>query len=217
MNGGYIYWHPILSTNENKASTAQNYWLCDMCNSRFEDNSSRLHGLFIREADLENQVIALEEKLNILPFVNHSELIDLYNACLTQLGTRHWTYIIVLKILIFFDASNGKLQSKNAIIQNLDQVLNWYEKFGFDIPRYLCVFVLRISNVLIHAGEYANGQFFLERVFEDFEYSDTFVQDYKDALDLMAKCRSALEQTQDNVVANQIHMDQQNCQPLKIV
>ncbi|RIA81346.1 hypothetical protein C1645_790598 [Glomus cerebriforme] len=217
MNGGYIYWYPILSTNENKSSTAQNYWLCDMCNSRFEDNSPRLHGLFVREADLENQIITLEEKLSILPFVNHSQLIDLYNACLAQLGTRHWTYIIVLKILILFDASNSKLQSKNAIIQNLDQVLNWYDKYGFDTPRYLSVFVLRVANVLIHAGEYDNGLYFLERVFEDFEYSNTFVQDYKDALDLMAKCRTALEQTsslQDNVVTNQI---QQNCQPLKIV
>ncbi|CAB4475888.1 unnamed protein product [Rhizophagus irregularis] len=215
MNGGYIYRYPILSTNENKASTAQNYWLCDMCNSRFEDNSPRLHGLFVRETELENQIIALEEKLNILPFIDHSQLIELYNACISHIGTRHWTYIIILKILILFDASNGIFQSKNAIIQNLDQILNWYEKYGFDTQRYLSVFVLRVANVLIHAGEYANGLYFLERVFEDFEYESTFVQDYKDASDLMAKCRSVLEQTsslQDNVVSNQIHMD-----PLKIL
>ncbi|GBB94086.1 hypothetical protein RclHR1_02290012 [Rhizophagus clarus] len=212
MNGGYIYQYPILSTNENKAS---NYWLCDMCNSRFEENSPRLHGLFVREKDLENQIIALEEKLNIIPFVDHSHLIELYNACIAQLGTRHWTYIIILKFLILFDASNGKYQSKNAIIQNLDQVLNWYDKHGFDTPRYLSVFVLRVASVLIHAGEYAYGLHFLECVFEDFEYDNTFVQDYKDASDLMSKCRSVLEQAsslQDNVVSNQIHMD-----PLKIV
>ena len=116
------------------------------------------------------------------------------------------------------DASNGKIQSKNAIIQNLDQVLNWYEKYGFDIQRYLGVFVLRVATVLIHAGEYANGLYFLERVFEDFEYSDTFVQEYKDALDLMAKCRSVLEHTsslQNNVVQNQIRIEQQNCQPVE--
>jgi len=215
MNGGYIYRYPILSTNENKASTAQNYWLCDMCNSRFDDNSPRLQGLLAKETELENQIIAIEEKLSILPFIDHSQLIELYNTCISHIGTRHWTYIIILKILILFDASNGRLQSKNAIMQNLDQVLDLYERYGFDTQRYLSVFVLRLSNVLIHAGECANGLYFLERVFEDFEYGNTFVQDYKDALDLMAKCRSILEQTsslQDNVVSNQIHMD-----PVKIV
>jgi len=84
----------------------------------------------------------------------------------------------------------------------------------------LGVFVLKVANVLIHIGEYDNGSLFLERVFEDFEYSETFVQEYKDALDLMAKCRSVLEHTsslQNNVVTNPIHIEQQNCQPLKIV
>ncbi len=174
--------------------------------------------MFVREADLEKKVIALEEKLNNNPFINRSQLIDLYNACLTQLGTRHWTYIIVLKIIILFDATQlslGKFQSKNSIIQHLDQILNWYDKYGFDTPRYLNVFVLRVASVLIQAGEYANGLFFLERVFEDFEYSNTFVQEYKMASELMVKCRTALEHTsslQNNVVTNQI-----NCEPLKIV
>lgn len=214
MSGGYIYWHPILSSNEKKASTAQNYWLCDMCNARFEDDNPRLHGLFVKEENLENQVITLEEKLNFLPFINRDQLMNLYNACLVHLGTRHWTYIIVLKILILFDASNGILQSKNAIIQNLDQILNWYERHGFDTPRYLGVFVLKVANVLIHAGEYANGLIFLERVFEDFEYGDTFDKEYKEALDLMAKCRSVLEHT-SSIQNNQIHIEQQNCQPVE--
>ncbi|CAG8473080.1 3956_t:CDS:1 [Funneliformis caledonium] len=206
MSGGYIYWYPMLSTT--KTSTAQSYWLCDMCNSRFEDNSPRLHNLFTREADLVQRVIALEEKLNNNPFISRSQLTDLYNTCLTQLGTRHWTYVIILKIIILFDASNGKLQSKNTIIEHLDQVLTWYERIDFDVPRYLGVFVLRVASVLIQAGEYAIGLFFLERVFDDFEYGDTFVQDYKFALDLMAKCRTAIAHTtyiKDNVVTNQIN------------
>ncbi|CAG8555942.1 5595_t:CDS:2 [Acaulospora morrowiae] len=182
--GGYIYWNPK-SCN----------WSCDTCHSKFDNDSPRLHGLLVREHDLKQAVISLTEKLTNLQLVNRCQLLELYNACKSQLGIRHWTYILVLKMLILFDItqlSSGKSNLKSTLVQNLDYVLDWYEKGGFDAPRHLCMLILRVVNALICAEDYSNALHFLERVFREFPYARIFRQEYKEAVEMMKKCRSVL-------------------------
>ncbi|CAG8659408.1 11310_t:CDS:1, partial [Acaulospora colombiana] len=182
--GGYIYWNP-----------QSGHWLCDTCRSRFDDQSPRLHGLLVRERDLEQAVIALTEKLTSIPLVNRFQLLELYNACRGQLGTRHWTYILVLKMLILFDAtqlSSGKSHAKSTMIDNLDYVLDWYERCEFDSPRHLCLFILSVVNSLLRVEDYRNALHFLERVFQQFPYARVFRHEYKEVVKVMEKCRSVL-------------------------
>ncbi|CAG8797764.1 20982_t:CDS:1 [Dentiscutata erythropus] len=211
--GGYIYWHPIPTPNDR-----QSHWICDTCNFRIDNKNPYLKELLVKEKDIEQQIIVLNERLSNsdISFVNKSQLLDLHNACLGQLGSRHWTYILVLKMLILFDAtqlSNEKYHNKISMIKNFDHVLNWYEKGGFDIPRYLSSFILHVANVLFYIEDYYNSLRFLEKVFKDFPYDKTFSHEYKEAIDLMERCHKALDESV-SCQENKLLMEQ-SCQLLK--
>ncbi|CAG8580530.1 13278_t:CDS:1 [Cetraspora pellucida] len=219
---GYIYWHPtsmISDKNDSDGIKSQSYWLCDTCNTRIDDESPYLNELLVKEKEIEQETIALNERLNGINFVNKSQLLDLHDACLGQLGTRHWTYILILKMLILLDAtqlSNEKYHNKSSLIKNFDNVLNWYEKGEFDTPRYLGSFTLRVANVLFCVKDYYNSLRFLERVFKNFSYDKTFPHEHKEAINLMERCHMALDESVSGQIGqeNKSHM-KPNCQFLK--
>ncbi|KAF0404148.1 SET domain-containing protein [Gigaspora margarita] len=201
---GYIYWHP--STPNDR----QSHWICDTCNSRIDDNNPYLNELLVKEKHIEQQIIALNERLSDIRFMNESQLLDLHNACLSQLGSRHWTYILVLKMMIIFDAtqlSEGKYHNKTSMIKSFDNVLNWYDKGEFDIPRYLVSFTLHVANVLFYIEDYYNSLRFLGKVFMNFPYNKTFLHEYKEAIDLMERCHKALDESVSNQ-ENKLNIEQ---------
>ncbi|CAG8711536.1 4821_t:CDS:2 [Racocetra persica] len=162
----------------------------------------------VKEKDIEHETIAFNERLNEINFVNKSQLLDLHDACIGQLGTRHWTYILILKMLILLDTtqlSNGKYDNKSSLVKNFDNVLNWYEKGEFDIPRYLGSFTLHIARVLFCIEDYYNSLRFLERVFKNFPYDKTFSHEYKEVINLMERCRMALDESVSGQ-ENELHM-----------